>query len=161
MSEPERLDLGRHRGDPTNDAKARMAIPPSSSDAVAGARPRSAASPRCRASGAIARRVGILSTWFLGLIAVLMVTAIVLFYTLSDVPRPEDVALPQVATILYADGSVMGHIGTIDHTDVPIAQVPKPVRWDVLAAEDRNFYNEPGISITGTLRAALQRPHRR
>jgi len=103
----------------------------------------------------IGRRVGIISTWFLGLIAVLMVTAIVLFYTLSDVPRPQDVALPQTATILYADGSVMGHIGTIDHTDVPIARVPKPVRWDVLAAEDRNFYNEPGVSITGTLRAAL------
>ena len=29
------------------------------------------------------------------------------------------------------------------------------MQCDVLAAEDRNFYNEPGVSITGTIRAAL------
>jgi membrane peptidoglycan carboxypeptidase len=103
----------------------------------------------------VARRCGILATWVLGFVAVLMVTAIILFYSLSNVPRPEDVALPQVATILYADGSVMGRIGTVDHTDVPLAKVPEQVRYDVLAAEDRNFYDEPGVSITGTLRAAV------
>ena len=103
----------------------------------------------------VARRAGIFGTWVLGFVAVLMVTAIVLFYSLSNVPRPSDVALPQVATILYSDGSVMGRIGTVDHTDVPLSRVPEQVRYDVLAAEDRNFYNEPGVSITGTLRAAV------
>ncbi len=155
MSEPERLELGRHRGDSANDAQSAAG----DSTFLERRRRRRAAKKRRIAAMSrkrrIARRVGILSTWVLGMIAVLMVTAIVLFYTLSNVPRPEDVALPQTATILYADGSVMGHIGTIDHTDVPISHVPKPVRYDVLAAEDRNFYNEPGISITGTLRAAL------
>jgi membrane peptidoglycan carboxypeptidase len=33
--------------------------------------------------------------------------------------------------------------------------VPEHVRWAVLAAEDRNFYTEPGVSIRGTIRAAL------
>jgi membrane peptidoglycan carboxypeptidase len=103
----------------------------------------------------IARRVGILGTWLLGFIAIVMVVAVILFYSLSDVPRPQDVALPQTATVLYSDGTVMGRIGTVDHTDVPLSRVPEPVRWDVIAAEDRGFYSEPGISITGTLRAAL------
>ena len=46
-------------------------------------------------------------------------------------------------------------IGAVDRTIVSIDQVPAQVRWDVVAAEDRNFYNEPGVSITGTLRAGL------
>ena len=33
--------------------------------------------------------------------------------------------------------------------------MPAQVKWDVLAAEDRNYYSEPGVSIKGTLRAAL------
>jgi membrane peptidoglycan carboxypeptidase len=102
-----------------------------------------------------ARRAGILGTWFLGIVAVMMVTAMILFYTLSDVPQPGDLPLPQVATILYSDGSVMARIGTVNRTVVHLDQVPKQVQWDVIAAEDRNFYNEPGVSITGTFRAAL------
>jgi membrane peptidoglycan carboxypeptidase len=113
---------------------------------------RIAAMPRKRR---IARRVGILGTWLLGLIAVVMVTAVVLFYTLSDVPRPTDLPLPQVATVQYSDGSVMARIGTVNRTVVSLDEVPKPVQWDVIAAEDRNFYSEPGVSVTGTLRAAL------
>jgi membrane peptidoglycan carboxypeptidase len=101
------------------------------------------------------RRVGIIATWLLGLFAVFMVAAVVLFYTLSDVPRPEDLPLQQAATILYSDGSVMARIGTENRTLVKLSQVPEPVKWEVLAAEDRGFYSEPGFSITGTLRAAL------
>jgi len=148
VSEPERLQVGRHQRDDADGDTFRARW----KRRRAAKKRRIAAMSRRRR---VARRVGILATWFLGLIAAMMVVAIVLFYTLSDVPRPEDVALPQVATILYSDGSVMGRIGTVDHTDVPISKVPKSVRWDVIAAEDRGFYDEPGISITGTLRAAV------
>ncbi|SHG30460.1 Membrane carboxypeptidase (penicillin-binding protein) [Jatrophihabitans endophyticus] len=101
------------------------------------------------------RRVMILSTWALGLVASLMVAAIVLFYTLTDVPRPEDLPRPQVATIQYSDGSTLARIGTEDRTNVHLSQVPEHVRWAVLAAEDRNFYSDSAISIRGTARAAL------
>src|ERR1700759_1760848 len=84
-----------------------------------------------------------------------MVAAVVLFYNLSGVPRPETLPLPQTAEILYSDGSLMAKIGSVDRTIVNINQVPKQVQWDILAAEDRNFYNEPGVSITGTLRAGI------
>ncbi|MDP9117692.1 MAG: penicillin-binding protein [Actinomycetota bacterium] len=106
------------------------------------------------------RRIGIGSTWLLGMIALLMVLIVVAFYTLTNVPRPEDLALPQVASILYSDGSLMAQIGDPNVSDqnrtiVRLDQVPEAVRYDVLAAEDRGFYSEPGVSIRGTLRAAL------
>jgi len=103
----------------------------------------------------ILRRFAVTGTWLLGIVAVLMISAVTLFYTLSDVPRPESLPLPQVATILYSDGSVMARIGTVNRTIVTLDKVPANVRWDVLAAEDRGFYHEPGVSIKGTIRAAL------
>ncbi|MDQ2796317.1 MAG: transglycosylase domain-containing protein, partial [Actinomycetota bacterium] len=103
----------------------------------------------------VLRRSMIAGTWFLGLLAGLMITAIVLFYTLTDVPRPEDLPLPQVATIQYADGSTLAKIGNVDRTNVHLDQVPPSTRWAVLAAEDRTFYTDSAVSIRGTLRAAL------
>jgi membrane peptidoglycan carboxypeptidase len=103
----------------------------------------------------ILRRLGLTGTWLLGITALFMVTAVSLFYVLSDVPRPESLPLPQVATILYSDGSVMARIGTINRTIVKLDKVPVSVRWAVLAAEDRGFYSEPGVSIRGTIRAAV------
>ena len=101
------------------------------------------------------RRVGIIGTWMLAGVALLMVILVVLFYTLTNVPRPEDLSLPQVATIEYSDGSVLARFGDQDRTIVKLNQVPKQVQWEVLAAEDRGYYSEPGVSIRGTLRAAL------
>ncbi|MGH3266229.1 MAG: transglycosylase domain-containing protein, partial [Trebonia sp.] len=101
------------------------------------------------------RRFGVFGTWILALLTVVTVTAVALFYVLSDVPRPESLPLPQVATITYADGSVLARIGTVDRTIVKLDQVPEQVRYDIIAAEDRNFYSEPGVSVKGTIRAAL------
>ncbi|WP_375501270.1 transglycosylase domain-containing protein [uncultured Jatrophihabitans sp.] len=103
----------------------------------------------------VLRRSLILGTWGLGALASLMIVAVVLFYALTDVPRPEDLPLPQVATIQYADGSTLAKIGPVDRTTVHLDEVPKSVRWAVLAAEDRGFYSENAVSIKGTVRAAL------
>ena len=103
----------------------------------------------------VLRRVGVTGTWLLSMVAAVLIAAIVGFYALSNVPRPDSVPLAQVATITYADGSALARIGTVDRTIVALSQVPVQVRWDVLAAEDRGFYSEPGVSIKGTLRAAL------
>ena len=103
----------------------------------------------------VLRRSLIAGTWLLGLVAALMVTTIVLFYTLTNVPQPESLPLPQKATIEYADGSTLATIGSVDRTVVPLSEVPQHVRWSVLAAEDRSFYTEHVVSIKGTVRAAL------
>jgi membrane peptidoglycan carboxypeptidase len=100
------------------------------------------------------RRVGLNVVWLLGFVAAIMVAAVVMFYTLSNVPRPDDLPVPQAALVQYSDGSTLARLGT-NRIVVPLSKVPEPVRWAVLAAEDRNFYSEPGVSIKGTLRAAL------
>ena len=102
-----------------------------------------------------ARRGMVAGTWLLGFVAALMVAVIIMYYAFTDVPRPEDIHLRQIATIEYADGSTLATVGPVDRTLIHIDQVPKPVIWAVLAAEDRSFYSDPGVSIRGTLRAAI------
>ena len=56
----------------------------------------------------------------------------------------------------YSDGSVLARIGDQSTArSCQLDQVPEAVRYDVIAAEDRGFYSEPGVSIKGTLRAAF------
>jgi len=103
----------------------------------------------------VTRRFLIGGTWLLGFIALGMVSLIVLYVMFTDVKRPDQIALPQVVTIQYSDGTTLARIGSENRTVIKLAQVPQHVRWAVLAAEDRNFYSEPGVSIKGTVRAAL------
>ncbi|HYU02433.1 MAG TPA: biosynthetic peptidoglycan transglycosylase, partial [Jatrophihabitantaceae bacterium] len=110
---------------------------------------------RMSRSRRIWRRIGLNLTWLLALVAAMTVAAVVLFYTLSNVPRPADLPVPQVALVQYSDGSLLTRIGTTNRVPVSLSKVPEHVRWAVLSTEDRNFYSEPGVSIKGTLRAAL------
>jgi membrane peptidoglycan carboxypeptidase len=103
----------------------------------------------------VARRIGILGTWFLGFVAMVMVAGVVAYFKFTNVPRPEDIPLAQVAKIEYSDGTTMAQVGTVDRTIVSLDKVPETVRWAVLAAEDRSFYSDSAVSIKGTVRAAL------
>jgi membrane peptidoglycan carboxypeptidase len=103
----------------------------------------------------VARRFALAGTWALGIVAAVMVAAVLMFYSFTRVPAPSDLKVDQVASILYSNGKLMARVGTVNRTIVPLSQVPQHVRWAVIAAEDRGFYSEPGVSIHGTLRAAL------
>src|ERR1700761_1412798 len=70
------------------------------------------------------RRVGLISTWFLGLFALFLVVAVGGLYTLADVPRPDDLPQPQAAIVYYADGTEMAKTGIQNRTTVPLSQVP-------------------------------------
>src|SRR5699024_11877703 len=77
------------------------------------------------------------------------------YYWQADIPSPGSVSAPQTATILADDGStVLTEMGA-NRKDVDLDQVPPHVRNAVLAAEDRNFYSNPGFSVSGFLRAGL------
>jgi membrane peptidoglycan carboxypeptidase len=91
-------------------------------------------------------------------VAVLIVLPIVTFamaYLMVDVPKPGDIRTNQVSTILASDGSELGKIVPPEgnRVDVDINQVPQHVRNAVMAAEDRNFYSNPGFSFAGFARA--------
>jgi membrane peptidoglycan carboxypeptidase len=79
-----------------------------------------------------------------------------LIYVRTDVPDPNALKTDQIATMYYADGrTVLDRVGSTNRTDVPLTKVPDYVRNAVLAAENRSFYTDPGISPTGIARAAL------
>jgi membrane peptidoglycan carboxypeptidase len=92
-------------------------------------------------------------------VAVLVVLPLVTFgmaYMIVDVPKPGDIRTNQVSTILASDGSELAKIVPPEgnRVDVNIDQIPVHVRDAVMAAEDRDFYSNPGFSFTGFARAA-------
>ncbi|HSP37516.1 MAG TPA: transglycosylase domain-containing protein [Frankiaceae bacterium] len=84
-----------------------------------------------------------------------VIAAAGLFYAATKVPLPNSVDTEQVSTVTYRDGKTqIVKIGSVNRTDVPLDAVSVDARNAVLAAENRNFYSESGISFRGTLRAA-------
>jgi membrane peptidoglycan carboxypeptidase len=91
-------------------------------------------------------------------VAVMIVLPIITFamaYMIVDVPKPGDIRTNQVSTILASDGSELAKIVPPEgnRVDVDIDRIPVQVRNAVMAAEDRDFYSNPGFSFTGFIRA--------
>ncbi|WP_407675232.1 transglycosylase domain-containing protein [Nocardia puris] len=77
-------------------------------------------------------------------------------YTTATVPQPGDLKTNQIANIYASDGTtVLSKVVPPqgNRTDVTIDQIPPHVRNAVMAAEDRDFYSNPGFSMTGFARA--------
>ena len=94
------------------------------------------------------------------IVAVILIPAMVFMgaYIMVDVPEPEELVSPQVSQIYASDGET--ELARIvppegNRQMVTIDQVPDTVKNAVVAAEDREFYTNPGFSITGYARAAL------
>ncbi|WP_233517651.1 transglycosylase domain-containing protein [Geodermatophilus marinus] len=76
-------------------------------------------------------------------------------YATTEVPDPGSVQNAQTTVVYYADGTTeMARLGAENRTNVSLEEVSEPARQAILAAENRNFYNDPGISATGIVRAA-------
>jgi membrane peptidoglycan carboxypeptidase len=84
----------------------------------------------------------------------LLVLIFVIAYFTVSVPDPNKLALAQTTTFMYADGkTVLGTDGAQNRQSVELRQVPVAVQHAMLAAEDRKFFSEPGISVPGMARA--------
>jgi membrane peptidoglycan carboxypeptidase len=92
---------------------------------------------------------------FAVLFALLPMVTFGMAYSIVDVPKPGDIRTNQVSTILADDGSELAKIVPPEgnRVDVGIDQIPLHVRNAVMAAEDRDFYSNPGFSLTGFARA--------
>jgi len=91
-------------------------------------------------------------------LAVLGAVSIVgIFFVLvarTDVPAPNDVATAQTTIVYWNDGKTeLGRLGDSNRISVPLEQVPLITQHAVLAAEDREFYDEGGFSPKGVGRA--------
>ena len=84
----------------------------------------------------------------------LVVAAAGIFYVTTKVPLPQSINTAEVSTVTYRDGKTeILKIGSINRTNVPLSAVSLDAQHAVLAAEDKNFYSESGISYTGIARA--------
>ena len=89
------------------------------------------------------------------LLLVLIGIALILLIS-TRVPLPSKLPQAQTTQITYADGSPLGTLaGQENRTDIPLAQMPKSLRDAVIAAEDRSFYHNSGISPQGLLRSLI------
>ncbi|MEZ0094268.1 transglycosylase domain-containing protein [Streptacidiphilus sp. EB129] len=92
-----------------------------------------------------------------GLLGVVLlgVGAFVTMYMLVTVPDPNAAATAQSNVYYYSDGKTeLGRTGQTNRISVPIDQISVNVQHAAVSAEDRTFYSNNGVSLSGTLRAA-------
>ncbi len=85
------------------------------------------------------------------------IAGVVTAYALIRIPQPNELATAQASIIYFADGKTeLGRLSEIDgnRESVDISRIPKPVQQAMVAAEDRSFYENEGISPKGIARAA-------
>ncbi|GAB4076118.1 transglycosylase domain-containing protein [Nostocoides australiense] len=92
--------------------------------------------------------------WTLFTLGLLGAIGLVIAYIVTPIPKPNEAALQQSSTIYYSDGkTVMDRFAEVNRSIVPIDRIPKEVQEAFLAAEDRSFYDNNGISPKGIARS--------
>jgi membrane peptidoglycan carboxypeptidase len=77
-------------------------------------------------------------------------------FAMVSVPQPNDLANAQASIIYYAGGRTeMARISEVNRESVPLTQIPQHVQRALLAAEDRTFYQNNGVSPSGIARAVV------
>jgi penicillin-binding protein 1A len=74
---------------------------------------------------------------------------------LPDYTQLQNYEPPVMTRVHAADGSLLAEYANERRLYLPIQAVPKLVTNAFIAAEDKNFYQHPGVDITGIGRAAL------
>nr|WP_245625676.1 transglycosylase domain-containing protein [Corynebacterium lowii] len=94
----------------------------------------------------------------LGLLILLPIAGFMKAYIMAKVPEPEELSAKQVSQIYTSDSSEeLARIVPPDgnRQQIPYDEIPESMRNAVLAAEDREFWTNPGFSLTGFGRAVL------
>ena len=90
----------------------------------------------------------------------LFVAAIVYAYQKTPIPTDiSEAALQQSSTVYFSNGKTVVGTFTADGIDRQMLtgdQIPEVMKNAIVAAEDRHFYSEGGVSITGIMRAAYE-----
>ena len=113
--------------------------------------------PRSRKKGV--RRF--LPSWqlVLGLSAAALLLGVIAFsvvYARVSVPDPNKLVTAQTSVVYWSDGKTeLGRFSEVDGNRqlIPLSQVPEHAQNAVLAAEDRSFYSNAGVSPRGIARA--------
>ncbi|GAA4911952.1 membrane peptidoglycan carboxypeptidase [Actinomycetospora succinea] len=92
----------------------------------------------------------------LGAMIATPVLAMLLGWVFVPVPNADDAVESQLNTVSFSDGTVLARIAPGEQGNrqkVGLEQVPPPVRFAVLSAEDRSFYSNSGFDVVGFGRA--------
>ncbi|MGB7819724.1 MAG: transglycosylase domain-containing protein, partial [Ornithinibacter sp.] len=84
------------------------------------------------------------------------VAAVGIAYAVTEVPEPNEIATAEASIVYYADGeSEMARLSDPEgnRESVPLSEISMDMQHAILAAEDKNFYTNSGISPTGIGRA--------
>ncbi|TDB87628.1 penicillin-binding protein, partial [Actinomadura sp. KC216] len=104
--------------------------------------------PRSRRSRYLRRALFVL----LGFIG-FFIAAFGIAYMFTPVPSPQEEAIAQGPTFYYSDGETQIAKTGVNRDAVKLDRIPKSTRDAVIAAENRSFYDDPGVSVSGTTRA--------
>lgn len=106
---------------------------------------------RIRAAG-VARIVAIVIC--VGLLAATLGAGI--FYAVTKLPDPNADFQTETTLIYYNDGETqLGKLAVQNRRSIPSSEMPEYLKDAVVAAEDRTFWTNKGISPSGMLRAAM------
>ncbi|WP_406171720.1 transglycosylase domain-containing protein [Streptomyces sp. NBC_00996] len=83
-----------------------------------------------------------------------LVGAAVVAYRLTVVPEPHPETAMQSTVFVDTHGDYLGRRGPVDRQEIPLSQVPRHVQEAVIAAENRSFRTDTGISPSAIARAA-------
>ncbi|HKU65703.1 MAG TPA: penicillin-binding protein 1A [Rhizomicrobium sp.] len=75
---------------------------------------------------------------------------------LPSVETLQDYAPPITTRVYAGNGTVLGEFAHQRRIFVPATFIPKRVKQAFISAEDRNFYNHPGVDPSGILRVAIK-----
>ena len=91
-----------------------------------------------------------------GVLVMLGAAAVGIAYSKTPVPTDPQLSAIQAASTVYFSNNKtrVGQFGSVDRQMLLYSQIPPALRNAVVAAEDKNFWHEGGISPTGILRAA-------
>lgn len=82
-------------------------------------------------------------------------TAAVVAYRLTDIPEPHPETVTQSTVFVDDKGSYLGRRGPVDRQEIPLSQVPRYVQDAVIAAENRSFRTDDGVSPRAIARAVV------
>ncbi|PTM98924.1 penicillin-binding protein 1A [Mycoplana dimorpha] len=98
---------------------------------------------------------GIGTVFFLGVAAIIAVYLANVTKDLPDYEVLNSYAPPVTTRVHAANGALMAEYARERRLYLPIQAIPDRVKAAFLSAEDKNFYNHPGVDITGLFRAIV------
>ena len=96
------------------------------------------------------------SSFAIGLVFAVLGVAGLVYYYGRDLPGPkqlEDYQPKLLSRVYSSDGTKIAEYATEDRIFMPISEVPDLVKEAFISAEDKHFYEHPGIDMVGILKA--------